>query len=86
MGDGRRYLFLHGVAEQLDAVEVDGALQPLLPVLLLLLAAAFLTDTEAAAQQDQAGNDGDGNDRRHRHCKQTRCTEMGVTSPNVHNL
>ena len=66
-------LLLVGAAEQLDTLEVDGALQPLLAVLLLpLLAQTSLADAEAAAQQDQARRNRNHYNRPHRHCNRER--------------
>ena len=62
------YLFLHRVSQQLNALEVDGALQSLLAIFLLLALAAFLADTEAAAEEDDGGHDADRDDGGHRHC------------------
>lgn len=40
-------------------------------LVLLLLAAAFLDDTEAARQDEQRSDHGDGNDGPGRHCENT---------------
>ena len=85
---GRTYLFLHGGSEQLDAVHVDHALEPLLAAILLLLAlaAALLADADAEAEEDEASHHRD----RDRHCgRDCNQQQLGITTVHlrlhVHN-
>ena len=79
----RTNLLLHGGAEQLDAVHVDHALEPLLAAILLLLAlaAALLADADAEAEEDEASHHRD----RDRHCgRDYNKQQLGITGTTVH--
>ena len=55
------------MSKELHTLHVNHTLESLLPILLPLLAAALLTDADAATQEEETSDDSDGDHRRKWH-------------------